>query len=129
MTHASPTLRSLDLILTRSPVLTGFAASGLADSGLTPDGGGVRQRYNGMINVPLASDTLGLRVVGFYRNEEGYVDKIGTGVKNSNTLKDWGGRAILLWKPTDRLSLRLMARYENSHPKNGRASCRERGGQ
>src|SRR3546814_9691278 len=69
-----------------------------------------------MINVPLASDTLGLRVVGFYRNEEGYVDNIGTGVKNSNTLKDWGGRAILLWKPTDRLSIRLMALYENSHP-------------
>src|SRR3546814_10247939 len=41
---------------------------------------------------------------------------MGTGVKNSNTLKDWGGRAILLWKPTDRLSIRLMALYENSHP-------------
>src|SRR3546814_904088 len=103
-------------ILTKSPDLTGFDASGLADIGVTPDGGGVRQRYNGMINVPLASDTLGLRVVGFYRNEEGYVDNIGTGVKNSNTLKDWGGRAILLWKPTDRLSIRLMALYENSHP-------------
>src|SRR3546814_17309201 len=47
-------------ILTKSPDLTGFDASGLADIGVTPDGGGVRQRYNGMINVPLASETLGL---------------------------------------------------------------------
>ena len=103
-------------ILTHSPDLTGFDESALADIGVTPDGGGVRQRYNAMVNVPLAHDTLGLRVVGFYRHEDGYIDNIGLGIKNSNTLKDWGGRAILLWKPTDRLSVRLMALYENSHP-------------
>lgn len=103
-------------ILTHSPDLTGFDESALADIGVTPDGGGVRQRYDAMVNVPLAHDTLGLRVVGFYRHEDGYIDNIGLGIKNSNTLKDWGGRAILLWKPTDRLSVRLMALYENSHP-------------
>src|SRR3546814_5899682 len=78
-------------ILTKSPDLTGFDASGLADIGVTPDGGGVRQRYNGMINVPLASDTRGLRVVGFYQNDEGYADNIGTGYKNSKPQMDWGG--------------------------------------
>lgn len=103
-------------ILTHSPDLKGFDASVLADIGLTPDGGGIRQRYNGMINIPLATDTLGLRVVGFYRHEDGYVDNLGTGIKNSNTLKDYGGRATLLWKPTDNLSIRLMGLYENSHP-------------
>src|SRR3546814_4069243 len=74
-------------ILTKSPDLTGFDASGLADIGVTPDGGGVLQRYNGMINIPLASDTLVLLVVGFYRNEDGYVDNNGTVVKKFNTLK------------------------------------------
>ena len=48
-----------------------------------------------MVNVPLVEDKLGLRVVGFYRHEEGYLDNVGTGVQNSNTLVDWGGRAIL----------------------------------
>ncbi len=109
-------------ILTHSPDLTGFDASALADIGVTPDGGGIRQRYNGMVNVPLATDTLGLRVVGFYRHEEGYLDNLGTGIKNSNTLKDWGGRAILLWKPTDRLSIRLMGLYEDSHPEDASLS-------
>jgi iron complex outermembrane receptor protein len=109
-------------ILTHSPDLKGFDASALADIGVTPDGGGIRQRYNGMINVPLATDTLGLRVVGFYRHEEGYLDNLGTGTKNSNTLKDWGGRATLLWKPTDRLSIRLMGLYENSHPEDASLS-------
>ena len=103
-------------ILTRSPDLNSFDDSALADIGVTPNGGGVRQRYNAMVNVPLAHDTLGLRVVGFYRHEDGYIDNVGLGIKNSNTLNDWGGRAIVLWKPTNRLSVRLMALYENSHP-------------
>ncbi|KQY29862.1 TonB-dependent receptor [Caulobacter sp. Root487D2Y] len=103
-------------VLTKSPDLTAYDASVLADIGYTPDGEGVRQRYNAMVNVPLVEHTLGLRVVGFYRNEDGFVDNLGTGVKNANALTDWGGRAILLWKPNDRLSVRLLASYEDSDP-------------
>lgn len=103
-------------ILTKSPDLNSFDAAAMVDTGVT-DGGSLRQRYNGMLNAPLVDDKLALRVVGFYRDEEGYLDNIGTGVKNSNTLIDWGGRAILLWKPTDALSVRLLASYEDSNPK------------
>ncbi len=104
-------------VLTKSPDLTGYDSSALADLGYTPDGKGVRQRYNAMVNLPLVKDQLALRLVGFYRNEDGFVDNVGTGVKNSNALKDVGGRAILLWKPNDRLSVRLLASYEDSDPK------------
>src|SRR3546814_15599644 len=69
-----------------------------------------------MVNVPLVEDQLALRVVGFYRHEEGYLVNIGTGVHNSNTLKDWGGRGTLLWEPTDRLAIKLLASYEDSYP-------------
>lgn len=103
-------------ILTRRPDVNRFDASALVDLGVTQDGGGIRQRYNGMVNVPLVSDVAALRVVGFYRNEEGYLDNIGTGVKNANTLKGYGGRAMLLIKTTDRLSIRLTATYEDSGP-------------
>nr|WP_298718134.1 TonB-dependent receptor [uncultured Steroidobacter sp.] len=103
-------------ILTKSPDLNAFDAAAMVDTGVT-DGGSLRQRYNGMLNTPLVEDKLALRLVGFYRDEEGYLDNIGTGVKNSNTLVDWGGRAILLWKPTDALSVRLLASYEDSNPK------------
>jgi outer membrane receptor protein involved in Fe transport len=103
-------------ILTKSPDLTAFDAAAMVDTGLT-DSDALRQRYNGMVNVPLVDDKLALRVVGFYRDEEGYLENIGTGVENSNTLVDWGGRAILLWKPTDALSVRLLASYEDSNPK------------
>ncbi|MFC3582177.1 TonB-dependent receptor [Sphingomonas hylomeconis] len=103
-------------ILTKAPDLTKFGASGLVDLGLTGSDS-FRQRYNGMINVPIIDDKVGLRVVGFYRDEEGYLDNVGTGVHNSNTLIDWGGRATLLIKPTERLSIKFLGSYEDSNPK------------
>jgi iron complex outermembrane receptor protein len=103
-------------ILTKSPDTNAFDTAAMVDTGVT-DGGSLRQRYNAMVNVPLVDDKLALRAVGFYRHEEGYVDNIGTGEENSNTLVDWGGRAILLWKPTDALSVRLLASHEDSNPR------------
>lgn len=104
-------------ILTKSPNLSSYDSSALADLGYTPDGKGVRQRYNAMVNLPIVKDTMALRLVGFYRDEDGYVDNLGTGVKNANKLKDFGGRAILLMQPNERLSVRLLASYEDSDPK------------
>ncbi|MDG2533891.1 TonB-dependent receptor [Sphingomonas sp. HITSZ_GF] len=103
-------------ILTKSPNLKDFDASALVDIGWTPDGDGIRQRYNGMLNVPLVEDKFALRAVGYYRHEDGFIDNIGTGKKNANTLKGYGGRAALLFKPSDRLSIKLMGAYENSGP-------------
>lgn len=103
-------------ILTKSPNLTSFDAAGQVDLALTGSDS-VRQRYNVMVNVPLVTDTLGIRAVGFYRNEDGYLDNVGTGIKNSNKLINWGGRVIALWKPSDRLSIRILGSYEDSDPK------------
>ncbi|TRO95332.1 TonB-dependent receptor [Glycocaulis profundi] len=103
-------------ILTRSPNLNTFEASVLADVGVTGSDS-VRQRYNAMVNMPLVDDTLGLRVVGFARHEEGHVTNIGTGVENADTLESWGGRATLLWEPTDRMSLRFLVSREESNPR------------
>jgi iron complex outermembrane recepter protein len=103
-------------ILTRAPDPNVFEASFLGDLG-TRDSGSLRQRYNAMVNVPLAEDTLALRVVAFKRHEEGYVDNIGTGVDNANTIDTWGGRATLLWEPSDRLSVQLRASLEDSNPR------------
>ncbi|WP_282008722.1 TonB-dependent receptor [Brevundimonas aveniformis] len=103
-------------ILTHDPDPSGFDASALVDFGLS-DGGVLRQRYNGMVNIPLIDNELALRIVGFVRNEDGWVDNIGTGVENSNRLVQYGGRAILQWEPTDRLTARLMFSHEISRPR------------
>jgi iron complex outermembrane receptor protein len=105
-------------ILTKSPDLTKFEASTQVDYGFTGAGwDSLRQRYDGMINIPLINDELALRIVGFYRHEDGWIDNIGTGIKDSNTLDDGGMRATLLYKPTDRLSARFLVSYEDSYPK------------
>src|SRR5690606_17342078 len=69
------------------------------------------------VNVPLIEDELALRVVGFSRNEDGWVDNIGTGVEDSNSLVQYGGRAILQWEPTERFTARLMYSHEISNPR------------
>ncbi|WP_243446534.1 TonB-dependent receptor [Sphingosinicella microcystinivorans] len=102
-------------ILTRSPDLDEFQASASVDLGLTGSSS-VRQRYNAMLNVPLMTDQLGLRVTGYYRNEDGWIDNVGTGIKDSNSLEAYGGRAILLMQPSDRMKVKLLASYENSKP-------------
>lgn len=102
-------------IITRAPDPNAFDASFLADLGITGSSA-LRQRYNAMVNVPLAQDRLALRVVGFARNEEGYIDNVGTGVEDANRLKASGGRATLLWEPTDRLSAQLRVSREESEP-------------
>ncbi len=102
-------------ILTHDPDPNRFDASALVDLGVMNEGG-LRQRYNAMVNVPLVEDQLALRVVGFSRNEEGWVDNIGTGIENANTLVQYGGRAILQWEPTDRFSARLTYSREISNP-------------
>src|SRR5262245_39363184 len=102
-------------ILTKSPDLTKFDAAGLVDFGMT-EGDALRQRYNAMVNVPLVTDTLALRLVGFYRDEEGYLDNVGTGRRNANTLIDRGGRASLLWQPIEHFSVKFLASHEDSNP-------------
>jgi iron complex outermembrane recepter protein len=54
-----------------------------------------------MLNVPLVEDRLAVRGVFTYRDDGGYIDNIGTGVKNSNETLVRGGRLEMLWAPTD----------------------------
>jgi len=74
--------------------------------------------YSGnlVVNVPLGR-TLAFRASGTYRRDGGFIDSIGTGGsnlhKNINDSKSFGGRASLLFKPSDSLSLRLSAIAQN----------------
>ncbi len=113
-------------ILTHDPDPSGFDASALVDLG-TMSEGGLRQRYNAMVNIPLVEDQLALRVVGFSRNEKGWVDNVGTGIEDANTLVQYGGRAILLWEPTDRFSARFMYSHEISNPHDSSLTNPDRG--
>jgi iron complex outermembrane receptor protein len=103
-------------VITNQPDTHRFEMAGKVDLGTT-QGGAFRQRYDAMINAPLVDDKLALRVVGYYRNEEGWVKNLTLGIKNDT--KDWGARAALLFTPTDNLKVKLEAFKQKSDPKDG----------
>jgi outer membrane receptor protein involved in Fe transport len=89
-------------------------------------GGSLRHRYNAMVNIPF-NDKLALRVAGSLRDEDGYMNDVGsnfstangdafdmvtTGTKNSNTIKDDGLRMSLLWDATDKFTATLNYLYQ-----------------
>lgn len=86
--------------ITNRPDSSRFSAALDLDGGVQK-GDAYRRRAAGMVNVPLIADRLALRVVGTYKNEDGYIENIGTGVKNSNTQEDWGVRAALRWDASE----------------------------
>ena len=94
----------------------------------TTKGGDLSYRANAVINLPLG-DALALRATGFYNRNGGWIDSIGTQgtnlagatitAKRANNINDsesYGGRASLLFKPSDAFDIRLTAFLQNIRP-------------
>lgn len=75
-----------------------------ATTSFTEDGG-TNYEINGVMNVPLVQDVLAARIVGFYRNREGWVDNVERGLKNTNDEESYGGRLLVRLTPTDGLTI------------------------
>ncbi|WP_426165691.1 TonB-dependent receptor [Sandarakinorhabdus sp. DWP1-3-1] len=75
-------------------------------------GAGIGYLANAMVNVPLG-DKLAFRASGFYRKNKGVVDAIGLAGEGVDDNASYGGRASLLLKASDRLSIRLSALLQN----------------
>lgn len=91
----------------------------------TVEGGDVGYSANLLVNVPLGSN-VAFRASGFYRKNAGFIDSPGTtsidpvgnmltsdAEKNINDSYVYGGRASLLFKPSDAASIRLTAIAQN----------------
>lgn len=121
-------------LITNQPDLKEFQA-GAEAVGSHTDGGGFNHAENAMLNIPLISDTLGLRIVGSSETTSGWIDRIVVGdfpletnggltrgnVLASPVLQDFtdvnderrnGGRVELTWKPIDSLTLTPMVLYQ-----------------
>jgi len=86
------------------PDLTGFKASGEVEYGNFNS-----LRTKGMVNLPI-SDTLGVRVAGFYLKRDGYTENVFDGAKLDG--RDmYSVRGSLRWEPTDSTTIDLMASY------------------
>lgn len=74
--------------------------------------GGLGFETQGMVNAPIVRDMVGLRVVGFIKEQPGYVDNIRLGRNDINNQHSWGGRALLRVEPADGVTVDLMANVQ-----------------
>ena len=97
--------------ITKDPALDSARGSVSANLSTTKEGG-FNQTYRGFASIPLVEDTLGLTVAGFSLKDDGYVDQVdgatGEVIKeNANKSDDYGYSADLLYKPSDKLKVRV----------------------
>jgi len=123
-------------LISNTPDTHRFGLSGEATLSGT-DGGGFNHAENLMLNVPLVSDRLALRLVGTQSDTSGWIDRIVAGdyplvstdgavrgnvagapvikrYPDANSDHLYGFRATLLWQPTDRLSITPMVMYQRN---------------
>lgn len=75
--------------------LEGFDVTGADDAGWGARAG---------VNVPLGR-TVAMRASYFTQNTPGYIDNVANGQQDENELEQTGGRASLLWQPSDAFEL------------------------
>ncbi|MFM7849826.1 MAG: TonB-dependent receptor [Rubrivivax sp.] len=95
---------------TEGSVLAGFSSMA---------GGGSGWSTAAMTNLPLANGKAGLRVVLNARKDPGFIDNLGTGVKDGNTNRVDGGRAIFTWRPSDHLDVTAIYLSQQSRQADG----------
>lgn len=83
-------------------------------TGEDTSGGGFGYGANAMLNVPLGTDKVVLRVVGYKRDLDGYIDEISTGEDNHNWQHIEGGRAALRFQMSEAVDLTLTGTYEKT---------------
>lgn len=121
--YGASSLGGLLKFVTNEPDSSKFEVRGRASIEDTK-GGEVSYRANAAINVPLG-DTLAFRASGFYNKNGGFIDSIGTSgvsfmspitsdvANDINDSKSYGGRASLLFAPSDAFDLRLTGHFQN----------------
>lgn len=108
--YGANALGGLVKYVTNPPDPAHFAAA--VDAGFSAiDGGGAGYNFHGMVNLPLG-DKLALRLVGYTNRYPGFINDPSRGLTNINTSFTNGGRASLIYKPSDALSIRLSATYQ-----------------
>ncbi len=72
-------------------------------------------QVNGMINVPIIEDQLAVRIVGFKRDDPGFIDNTAYGQDDINDVDTEGGRVALRWTPTDRFTATGTIYYQDQN--------------
>lgn len=110
--YGASTMGGLLKYVSITPDPTAFAATVRAGVAST-EGGAVGYDGAAAVNAPFANDKAAVRLSGFYTHDGGYVDNLANGQDDVNEASVFGGRADLLVKSTENLTLRLTAFAQN----------------
>lgn len=98
--YGAGSLGGLVRIITRKPVMNNYAHM-MSVTASTTQYGAPSGELDAMLNVPLISDTLAMRAVGYIERSGGYIDNPRLGQKNTNATTTVGGRLAIAWQPDD----------------------------
>ena len=79
-----------------------------ASVGSIEDGGNTFA-VQGVVDLTLAPEQLGIRIMAFSRDDEGFVDNWASGTDDYNDYKSEGGRISVLWEPTEQFRAHFVA--------------------
>jgi iron complex outermembrane recepter protein len=100
---------------TKNPDLSNFNVDSEIATSKTADAGDMNYRAAGAVSLPLVADKLAVRLSGGYDFRAGYNDiyqaaPVGTPHKtDANEIRSSDFQAVILWQPTDRLTVRTRA--------------------
>ncbi len=99
--------------ITASPNLRAFSGAAEGEIGWV-DGGGQSYNVNGVLNLPVVEDQLGVRLVAGYERNGGWIDNTATGDSNINDTEFLTLRGKILARPADGLELSLLYVHQES---------------
>jgi len=103
-------------MITNKPNLDHYEAETEDTLSDTKGAGGLNYDVNAMVNMPLVQDKLGLRLVGYYDQEAGWVDNTARNQSDVNHSVTEGGRAELKFTPTDDFTVLGTAIWNSERP-------------
>jgi outer membrane receptor protein involved in Fe transport len=108
-------------IIPRQAQLSEFSGSVSATAGRVSQGE-ANYGASGMVNLPLVQDTLGVRLVGYSREDAGFIDNVALGRNDFNEGRTHGGRASVRFEPTENFTMTSLLIYQDSDTDAGFAS-------
>ncbi len=107
-------------VITKKPDLSDFATDLEGTYGNFND-----EEFRGMVNIPIISDQLGVRMAGFWEKRDGDITNVypslfpGSGLPNKlDSRDDWSVRGSARWEPSDSTTVDLM--FSHSHENDSR---------
>ena len=101
--------------VTNDPALDAFQGKIRVSLSNTQGSDGLNRDINAAVNIPLIADKLALRLVGFYRYDDGFIDFPVANQKDANDYESTGGRVVVLGQLTEALQVRVSATFEDSN--------------